>query len=206
MLLVTRLPCSTQGWAFSQASSSLPLHSLNICSGWNKFCSRLNECVNIRLLNFLLMGLPSFRKSKFFQICLQSKDIFSIHLLLLEMPLKDTYRTCETMKNIFSFGCLMLIIADWCWLMLIDAEWYSNRVQPSFLLTNKKGFLLSEHTSEISPVFFYICCRSVCLRIQTIPRLCSKDVRQIFANIWGRKTHRPRFGGGYFNPIEYNLI
>ena len=203
MLLVTRSPSSTQGWAFSQASSSLPLHSLNICSGWNKFCSRLNECVNIRLLNFLLMGLPSFRKSKFFQICLQSKDIFSIHLLLLEMPLKDTYRTCENMKNIFSFGCLMLIIADWCWLMLSDTQIGFNQV--SFWPIKKVSFCQSIHPKSLLS-FFYICCRSVCLRIQTIPRLCSKDVRQIFANIWGRKTHRPRFGGGYFNPIEYNLI
>ena len=43
---------------------------------------------------------------------------------------------------------LMLIDADWCWLVLIDADWCSNKVQP--------GFLLSERTSEASPVIFTI--------------------------------------------------
>ena len=42
----------------------------------------------------------------------------------------------------------MLIDADWCWLLLIDTNWSSNKVHP--------GFLLSEHTSGASPVIFHV--------------------------------------------------
>ena len=41
----------------------------------------------------------------------------------------------------------MLLDADWCWLMLINAHWCSKKVQ--------RDFLLSERTSGASPVIFW---------------------------------------------------